>query len=153
MKSSQVKNTATAGQKQQENPHFPKTTQQKKNQLTCCHHSKTKIASFFPFVSSIFRIFFYFFSIFQFFFPFFPPANFGKNSPLHIHPIPDPSRPSGPRYEAVRMEVAAKLRVSGSKPSGLARWWFQTFSMFNPKIGEMIHFDEHIFKMGGSTTN
>ena len=28
------------------------------------------------------------------------------------------------------------------------RWWFQTFfGIFTPKIGEMIHFDEHIFQM------
>ncbi len=32
-------------------------------------------------------------------------------------------------------------------------WWFQTCFMFIPKIGEMIPFDEHIFQMGGSTTN
>ena len=28
------------------------------------------------------------------------------------------------------------------------RWWFQIFSIFTPKIGEMIRFDEHIFQMG-----
>ena len=27
------------------------------------------------------------------------------------------------------------------------------FFIFTPKIGEMIQFDEHIFQMGGSTTN
>ena len=27
-------------------------------------------------------------------------------------------------------------------------WWFQTFVMSIPKIGEMIQFDEHIFQMG-----
>ena len=32
-----------------------------------------------------------------------------------------------------------------------SRWWFQRcFYMFIP--GEMIHFDEHIFQLGGSTT-
>jgi len=29
-----------------------------------------------------------------------------------------------------------------------SRWWFQICFMFTPKIGEMIHFDEHIFQMG-----
>ena len=27
------------------------------------------------------------------------------------------------------------------------------FEIFTPKFGEMIQFDEHIFEMGGSTTN
>ena len=27
------------------------------------------------------------------------------------------------------------------------------FFMFTPKLGEDVHFDEHIFQMGGSTTN
>ena len=31
--------------------------------------------------------------------------------------------------------------------------WFQTFFIFTPILGEMIQFDEHIFQMGGSTTN
>ena len=26
---------------------------------------------------------------------------------------------------------------------------FQIFSIFTPKLGEMIEFDEHIFQMGG----
>ncbi len=30
----------------------------------------------------------------------------------------------------------------------VTRWWFQIFSIFTPKIGEMIQFDEHIFQMG-----
>ena len=30
---------------------------------------------------------------------------------------------------------------------------FNLFFIFTPKIGEMIQFDEHIFQMGGSTTN
>ena len=30
----------------------------------------------------------------------------------------------------------------------LLGWWFQTFFMFIPKIGEMIQFDERIFQMG-----
>ena len=29
-----------------------------------------------------------------------------------------------------------------------SRWWFRIFFIFTPKIGEMIHFDEHIFQMG-----
>ena len=34
------------------------------------------------------------------------------------------------------------------------RWWFSNiFGIFTPKIGEDSHFDEHIFQMGGSTTN
>jgi len=33
------------------------------------------------------------------------------------------------------------------------QWWFQAFFIFSPKIGEMIQFDEHIFQMGGLTTN
>ena len=32
-------------------------------------------------------------------------------------------------------------------------WWFQIFVIFTPIPGEMIQFDEHIFQMGGSTTN
>ena len=28
-----------------------------------------------------------------------------------------------------------------------SRWCFQIFVIFTPKIGEMIHFDEHIFQM------
>ncbi len=35
----------------------------------------------------------------------------------------------------------------------LTRRWFQMFFMFTPNLGEMIPIDEHIFKMGGSTTN
>ena len=35
----------------------------------------------------------------------------------------------------------------------LSRWWFQTFFIFTPKIGEDFQLDEHIFQMGGSTTN
>ena len=31
-------------------------------------------------------------------------------------------------------------------------WWFQIF-LFSPLPGEMIQFEEHIFQMGGSTTN
>ena len=27
-------------------------------------------------------------------------------------------------------------------------WWFQRFFIFTPNLGEMIHFDEHIFQMG-----
>ena len=38
------------------------------------------------------------------------------------------------------------------KPS-FSGWWFQTFFIFTPILGEMIQFDEHIFQMGGSTTN
>ncbi len=34
----------------------------------------------------------------------------------------------------------------------MARWWFQMF-LFLPLLGEMIQFDDHIFHMGGSTTN
>ncbi len=30
---------------------------------------------------------------------------------------------------------------------------FNVFFIFTPKPGEMIQFDEHIFQMGGSTTN
>ena len=30
---------------------------------------------------------------------------------------------------------------------------FQTFFMFTRILGEMIQFDEHIFRMGGPTTN
>ena len=32
-------------------------------------------------------------------------------------------------------------------------WWFQIFVIFTPILGEMIHFDQHIVQMGGSTTN
>ena len=31
-------------------------------------------------------------------------------------------------------------------------WWFHTF-FCSPLLGEMIQFEEHIFQMGGSTTN
>ena len=34
----------------------------------------------------------------------------------------------------------------------MPRWWFQSF-FISPLLGEMIQFDEHIFQMGGSTTN
>ena len=34
-----------------------------------------------------------------------------------------------------------------------ARWRFQRFVFFTPKLGEDFQFDEHIFQMGGSTTN
>ena len=27
-------------------------------------------------------------------------------------------------------------------------WWFQTFFIFTPSLGEMIQFDDHIFQMG-----
>ena len=37
--------------------------------------------------------------------------------------------------------------------SSWTRWWFQTFFIFTPNPREMIQFDEHIFQMGGSTTN
>ena len=30
----------------------------------------------------------------------------------------------------------------------ITRWWFQMFFIFTPKIGEMIHFDDHISQMG-----
>ena len=30
----------------------------------------------------------------------------------------------------------------------ITRWWFQTFFMFTPNLGEDSHFDEHIFQMG-----
>ena len=33
------------------------------------------------------------------------------------------------------------------------RWWFQRFFLCSPLFGEDSHFDEHIFQMGGSTTN
>ena len=33
------------------------------------------------------------------------------------------------------------------------RWWFQTFFIFTPNLGEDFQFDEHIFQMGGSTSN
>ena len=33
------------------------------------------------------------------------------------------------------------------------RWWFQICFIFIPIWGFMIQFDEHIFQMGGSTTN
>ena len=29
-----------------------------------------------------------------------------------------------------------------------AWWWFQTFFMFIPKLGEVIQIDDHIFEMG-----
>jgi len=29
-----------------------------------------------------------------------------------------------------------------------ARWWFQTFSIFTPKLGEDSHFDDHIVQRG-----
>ena len=35
----------------------------------------------------------------------------------------------------------------------LTGWWFQTVFIFTRIPGEMIQFDEHIFEMGGSTTN
>ena len=35
----------------------------------------------------------------------------------------------------------------------MTRWWFESFFIFTPKIGEDFPFDEHIFQMGGSTTN
>ena len=28
------------------------------------------------------------------------------------------------------------------------RWWFQTFFMFTPNLGEVNQFDEHIFRKG-----
>ena len=31
---------------------------------------------------------------------------------------------------------------------GMTRWWFQIFFIFTPNLGEMIHFDEHIFQTG-----
>ena len=34
----------------------------------------------------------------------------------------------------------------------ISRWWFQLFLIFLPNPGEMIQFDEHIFK-GVKTTN
>ena len=34
-----------------------------------------------------------------------------------------------------------------------SRWWFQSFLFSTPNPGEMIQFNEHIFQMGGSTTN
>ena len=37
------------------------------------------------------------------------------------------------------------MLVSGSVTS---RWWFQTFFIFVPILGEMMQFDEHIFQMG-----
>ncbi len=30
---------------------------------------------------------------------------------------------------------------------------FKHFFIFTPNLGEMIQFDDHIFQMGGSTTN
>ena len=35
----------------------------------------------------------------------------------------------------------------------LSRWWFQIFLSFSYLFGGMIQFHEHIFQMGGSTTN
>ena len=32
-------------------------------------------------------------------------------------------------------------------------WWFQTFFIFTPKIGDMIQFDLYFFRWVGSTTN
>ncbi len=46
-------------------------------------------------------------------------------------------------------------RLKDSTPpskSTKSRWWFQIFVIFLP-IWEMIQFHEHIFQMGGSTTN
>ena len=34
----------------------------------------------------------------------------------------------------------------------ITRWWFETFFMFTPKIGEDFPFDEHVFQMGGKKT-
>ena len=34
-----------------------------------------------------------------------------------------------------------------------SRWWFQIFLECSPLLGEMIQFEQHIFQMGGSTTN
>ena len=38
-------------------------------------------------------------------------------------------------------------------PCPWSRWWFQTCCIFTPILGEDFPFDEHIFQMGGSTTN
>ena len=40
-------------------------------------------------------------------------------------------------------------RGTDTKP----RWWFQIFSIFTPKIGEMIQFDEHIFSIRVGSSN
>ena len=34
-----------------------------------------------------------------------------------------------------------------------SRCWFQIFFILTPNLGEDFQFDEHVFQMGGSTTN
>ncbi len=48
------------------------------------------------------------------------------------------------------METHIKMDDLGVFPyfGNTHRWWFETFLIFIPKIGEMIQFDEHIFSDG-----
>ena len=41
--------------------------------------------------------------------------------------------------------------ASISYPNMRFSWWFPRFLIFNPILAEMMQFDEHILKMGGST--
>ena len=47
----------------------------------------------------------------------------------------------------IMLHVVQKHCISGVVY--IARWWCHNFFIFTRKIGEMIHFDEHTFQMGG----
>ena len=42
-------------------------------------------------------------------------------------------------------QLRRQQKMEGKSISG---WWFQTYFMFTPKLGEMIQIDEHIFSDG-----
>ena len=52
------------------------------------------------------------------------------------------------------LDLAGLAASNGPKrKQGKTRWWQLKHFLFSPQFGEGFHFDDHIFQMGGSTTN
>ena len=49
--------------------------------------------------------------------------------------------------------TATSLKMMWGWSWNWSRWWFQIFLEFSSLFGEDSQFDDHIFQMGGSTTN
>ena len=60
----------------------------------------------------------------------------------------------GPEGNISSFHIVSSLRIFRTIPVvTMTRWWFQTFFMFTPKIGEDSHFDSYFSRRVGSTTN
>ena len=57
-----------------------------------------------------------------------------------------------PGSKAEILQTARFLQIRSWIISPLTRWWLQRFFLFSPLPGEMIQFDDHIFK-SVETTN